>query len=334
MSDRGSAAKLPHAATAMAADTPGVPGIAADERATILLQGVSKWYGDVVAVSDVSFGVARGVTGLLGPNGAGKSTLLKMMAGLLKPSSGTIRIDGRPARGQIGVYRRLGLVHEAEAVYPFLTGREFVRLNATLQGLADPERATARALGAVEMTAAADRTIGGYSKGMRQRIKVAGALVHDPEVLLMDEPLSGMDPAQRAHMIQLIRELGATKTIVVSSHVLAEVERVARSILVIINGKLAAAGDYRVIRDRMDGHDRTIRIRTDEVRALAAELIGNATTRGVRIAGETLLLAETADARAFSVALPSLAQRAHARLFEVQAVDESLQSVFAYLVQR
>ena len=311
-----------------------LPGLAAGATPTIRVRGVSKWYGDIVAVSDVSFGVARGATGLLGPNGAGKSTLLKLMAGLLKPSSGTISINGQPARGRTDVHRHLGLVHEAETVYPFLTGREFVRLNATLQGLEDVERATALALETVEMTAAAGRKIGGYSKGMRQRIKVAGALVHDPDVLLMDEPLSGMDPAQRAHMIDLILELGATKTVVVSSHVLAEVERFATSILVIINGKLAAAGDYRVIREKMDEHDHTIRVRTDRVRALAAALIAHPATRSVRIAGDSLLLAETSDARAFSTSLPALARAAGARLLEVQPTDESLQSVFAYLVQR
>jgi ABC-2 type transport system ATP-binding protein len=311
-----------------------LPGVAAGAQPTIIVLGVSKWFGDIVAVSDISFGIAKGVTGLLGPNGAGKSTLLKMMAGLLKPSSGTVRINGRPARGDTDAYRHLGLVHEAETVYPFLTGRGFVRLIATLQGVDDVEQATAKALDTVDMSTAADRKIGGYSKGMRQRIKVAGALVHEPEVLLMDEPLSGMDPAQRAHMIDLIRGLGATKTVVVSSHVLAEVERVAGSILVIINGKLAAAGDHRVIRDRMDEHDHTIRIRTDRARTLAALLIDHPATRSVKIAGDDLLLAETSDARAFSAALPALARHANARLFEVQATDESLQSVFAYLVRR
>jgi ABC-2 type transport system ATP-binding protein len=334
MDDRLTSPGSPNAAPATTAAGAPLPGLAAGAQPTIFVQNVSKWYRDVVAVSDVSFGVARGVTGLLGPNGAGKSTLLKMMAGLLKPSSGTVRIIGRRARGDTGVYRHFGLVHEAETVYPFLTGREFVRLNAVLQGLKDVEQATVRALDTVEMTAAADRRIGGYSKGMRQRIKVAGALVHDPDVLLMDEPLNGMDPAQRAHMIQLVRELGATKTIVVSSHVLAEVERFAANILVIINGKLAAAGDYRVIRERMDEHDRTIRVRTNRARALAALLIHDPSTRSVRIAADTVLLAETSDARAFSAALPALARRADARLYEVQATDESLQSVFAYLVQR
>jgi ABC-2 type transport system ATP-binding protein len=169
---------------------------------------------------------------------------------------------------------------------------------------------------------------------MRQRIKVAAALVHDPDVILMDEPLNGMDPAQRAHMITLIRELGKTKTVLVSSHVLAEVERFADNILVIVNGKLAAAGDYRAIRDRMDDRDHSVRIRADHPRWLAVALIGHPATDSVRIDAESRLVAETRDVRAFYRALPVLAKRADVRLLEVQATDESLQSVFSYLVER
>ena len=311
-----------------------LPGVATGTEPTILVERVSKWYRDLVAVSDVSFGIAPGVTALLGPNGAGKSTILKMMAGLLRPSSGTIQIHGHSIRGTIDLYRRFGLVHESETVYPFLTGREFVRLNATLQKLKNADQATDQALATVEMTAVADRRVGGYSKGMRQRIKVAGALVHDPDVVLMDEPLSGMDPAQRAQMIDLIRSLGRTKTILISSHVLAEVERFADNIIVIVNGRLAAAGDYRVIRDKIDGHDHTVRIRSDHPRRLAVTLIGHPATRSVKVESGSRILAETSDARGFYRALPGLAKQANVRLLEVQAGDESLQSVFAYLVER
>ncbi|MDP9471663.1 MAG: ABC transporter ATP-binding protein, partial [Chloroflexota bacterium] len=178
-----------------------LPGLIAGRRPSIVVDHVSKWYGDVVAVSDVTFGVAPGVTALLGPNGAGKSTLLKMMAGLLAASSGDVRILDQPARGKPDAYRRIGLVPEQEYVYPFLTGCEFVRLNAVLQKLPDPDAATERAIATVDMTEAAKRKLGGYSKGMRQRIKVAAALVHDPDVLLMDEPLNGTDPVQRAGLI-------------------------------------------------------------------------------------------------------------------------------------
>jgi ABC-2 type transport system ATP-binding protein len=301
---------------------------------TLVVEHISKWYGDIVAVSDLTFGISTGVTALLGPNGAGKSTTLKMIAGLLAPSSGKIWIQGSPARGSSQTYRRLGLVHESEHIYPYLTGREFVRLNAIMQKLPDVDGATEQAIASVELTGAADRRVGGYSKGMRQRIKVAAALVHGPDVILMDEPLNGMDPAQRAHMIALIRELGKTRTLLVSSHVLAEVERFAANIVVIVNGKLAAAGDHRAIRDKIDAHDHAVRIRSSEPRMMAMALIGTPATRSVRIQDDGRLIAETNDVRAFYRSLPGLARQANVRLFEVGAADESLTSVFAYLVER
>jgi len=316
-------------------DAAPLPGLVPGETPTIVFDHVSKWYGDVVAVSDVSFGIAPGVTGLLGPNGAGKSTSLKMMAGLLAPSNGTVAIGGMPVRGKPGVYRNLGLVGEQEHVYPFLTGVEFVRMNAIMQKVPDPDAATRRAIALVEMGDAAERPVGGYSKGMRQRIKVAAALVHDPQTILLDEPLNGTDPRQRASLIALMRRLGEEgKTVVVSSHVLSEVERFARNILVIIDGKLAAAGDYRAIRDRMDQHPRTVALRADDARRLAAALVGQPATRAVRFEGEDRVIAETDDVRAFCAAVPLLARQAGVRLREVQPTDESLASVFAYLVGR
>jgi ABC-2 type transport system ATP-binding protein len=185
----------------------------------------------------------------------------------------------------------------------------------------------------VEMGDAQNRRIGGYSKGMRQRIKVAAAMVHEPDVLLMDEPLNGMDPAQRLHMINLIRELGRTKTVMVSSHILAEVERFAENVIVIVNGKLAAAGDFRAIRDRIDTHDHAVRIRSNEPRFLAMALIGHPSTKSVRIDREDRLVVETQDVRGFYIALPQLARKANVRLIDVSAADESLASVFSYLVE-
>ncbi len=312
-----------------------IPGMGGAGVATIELQKVSKWYGDIVAVSDVSFGIGQGVTGLLGPNGAGKSTALKMMAGLQAPSSGSVRIDGHSPRGNSSTYRTMGLVSEQEVIYPFLTGREFVRLNATLQGLKDRDQAVQRAIDLVDMESAAERKVGGYSKGMRQRIKVAGALVHDPSVILMDEPLNGTDPVQRAQLIRLIRELGASgKTVVVSSHVLVEVERFAENILVIINGKLAAAGDFRAIREKIDAHDHEVRIRTSDARKLASALIGESVVHAVRIDASGRIIASTGDVRAFYQLVPRAAQQQQVRLFEVQPTDESLSSVFSYLVEK
>ncbi len=310
-------------------------GLGTGDRATIELDQVSKWYGDIVAVSDVSFGIGPGVTGLRGPNGAGKSTTLKMMAGLQAPSSGRVTIDGQPARGRPRAYRNRGLVSEQEVIYPFLTGREFVRLNARLQKLPNPGEAVERVIDLVEMQGAADRKVGGYSKGMRQRIKVAGALVHNPDVILMDEPLNGTDPVQRAHLIRLIRDLGAAgKTVVVSSHVLVEVERFAQNILVIINGKLAAAGDFHAIRDRIDEHDHEVRIRASDPRRLAAALIGQPMVQSVRIDHNDRIVVATSDVRTFYQAVPIVAQRERIRLYEVQATDESLTSVFSYLVEQ
>ncbi len=311
-----------------------LPGLVIGQQPTLVVEHVSKWFGDIVAVSDVSFGVAIGVTALLGPNGAGKSTLLKMISGLLAPSSGKVWIQGGAARGNTQTYRRLGLVHESEHIYPYLTGREFVRMNAILQKLPKIDAATDQAIASVEMTAAADRKVGGYSKGMRQRIKVAAALVHGPDVLLMDEPLNGMDPAQRAHMIALIRELGRTRTVLVSSHVLAEVERFAGNIIVVVNGKLAAAGDFRAIRDKIDSHDHAVRIRSSDARMLAMALIGTPATRSVRVETDGRLIAETNHVRDFYRALPVLAKRSNVRLTEVVPADESLTSVFEYLVER
>ena len=312
-----------------------LPGMAVGQTPTIRVEHVSKWYGDVVAVSDISFGIAPGVTGLLGPNGAGKSTCLKMLSGLLAPSTGTITVAGESVRSNPAVYRHIGLVGEQEHFYPFLTGREFVRWNAVMQGIPNPDTATDRTIALVEMTEPAQRKIGGYSKGMRQRIKIAAALVHDPEIVLLDEPLNGTDPVQRAAIIDLMHRLGQEgRTVVVSSHVLSEVERFAQNILVIVNGKLAAAGDYLAIRERMDQHPHAIAIRANDPRRLAGALVAHPSIRSVRFDEDERLIAETDDIRAFSHALPIVARDANVRLLEVWPVDESLSSVFSYLVGR
>jgi ABC-2 type transport system ATP-binding protein len=309
-----------------------LPGLPPGSEAVITLHGVAKWYGDVVAVSDLTVGIGAGVTALLGPNGAGKSTILNLVSGLIRPSSGTVRVLGRPVRGDTDLYRDIGLAGEQEQLYGPLTGREFVRLNAILQKTPDPELATERTIALVDMAGVADRPVGGYSKGMRQRIKVAAALVHDPRVLLLDEPLNGTDPVQRASLIALIRRLGDEgKSVVVSSHVLSEVERFARNVLVIVNGKLAAAGDFRTIRERMDERDHVVRIRCDDPRRLAAALVVEPVTTSTRLA-DGRLIAETNDVRQFSRLVPEVARREGIRLFEIQPVDESLTSVFSYLV--
>ena len=306
----------------------------AGEGPTIALEGVSRWYGNVVAVNEISFEVSPGVTGLLGPNGAGKSTLLHMLSGFLKPSAGTVTVLGESPWGNPGLYRQLGLVPERESVYGGLTGYEFVLLSARLQGLADPHEATRRAIAEVDLGAAATRATGGYSKGMKQRIKVAAALVHDPSVLLLDEPFNGADPRQRLHMTELFRRLAAEgRTIVFSSHILEEVERLAERVLVIVSGRLAASGDFREIRRLMTDAPHTFVLRTSDNRRLAAALVGHDSVVGVDFGSEQLTV-RTSQLGAFARAAPVVARDADVSILELRPTDESLEGVFSYLVNR
>jgi ABC-2 type transport system ATP-binding protein len=297
------------------------------------LTDVSRWYGNVVAVNGVGFSIGAGVTGLLGPNGAGKSTLLHMIAGLLRPSAGTVTVDGRTTYGDPEVFRRVGLVPEREAVFGFLTGRAFVRLNADLQGVRAAADAVERALATVDLAGAADRALATYSKGMRQRAKVAAALVHDPGVLVLDEPFNGMDPRQRLHMMDLLRDLARDgRTILFSSHILEEVERVAERVLVVVAGRLAASGDFREIRRLMTDRPHAFRLRTSDDRALAAAIVARPTVAGVALEGDRLVV-HAADFAAFTGDLARIARAAGISIFELIPADESLESVFSYLVR-
>ena len=301
---------------------------------TVSVNAVAKWYGNVVAVNDVTFGLAPGVTGLLGPNGAGKSTLLHLIAGLLRPSAGSVTVDGRSTFGDPAIYRRVGLVPEREAIFPYLTAREFVRLSAQLQGLPLGSGAVDRALERVELSMSADRELATYSKGMRQRAKVAAALVHDPAVLVLDEPFNGMDPRQRLHMMALLREFAdAGRVILFSSHILEEVERVAERVLVVVAGRLAASGDFREIRRLMTDRPHSFTLRTSDDRALAVRLAGRAMVSGLALENGRLDV-RTADFAAFTRELPGLARDAGVSIFELAPADESLESVFDYLVRR
>ena len=300
----------------------------------ISLRSVSRWYGNVVAVNDVSFDLGPGVTGLLGPNGAGKSTLLHLMSGFLKPSAGEVVVAGGSAWGRPELYRAVGLVPERESVYPFLTGLEFARYNAVLQRLPDPDAAAARAMDTVDLGEARHRPIGTYSKGMRQRAKVAGALVHDPPVLLLDEPFNGMDPRQRLSMMELLQRMAAEgRTVLFSSHILEEVERLAERVLVVVAGRLAASGDFRAIRKLMTDRPHTLTVSSSDDRRLAAALLGEPAVFGVELADGTLVV-RAADLSAFSGAIARIARDAGIRLYEVVPTDESLESVFTYLVDR
>jgi ABC-2 type transport system ATP-binding protein len=301
----------------------------------VVAEGVSKWFGALVAVSDVSFEVGPGVTALLGPNGAGKSTMLRMLCGLARPSRGQVRVLGRDPRTDVAVTRSIGLVPQQESVFESLTADGFLRLTAVLHGLPDPGRAARGALEAVGLDPADSRRLPAYSKGMRQRVKIAQGLVHDPAVVVLDEPLTGLDPRQRAEMIALFQRLGdAGRCVLVSSHVLDEVERLGSRILVMSQGRLAAAGDFRELRALMDDRPLRVRVRTDRPRELAGALLESGVVVGVQLDGEQVLELDTTDARGLAQALAPVARERGAGLLEVTPLDADLESVFRYLVQR
>ncbi len=295
---------------------------------------VSHWYGDVVAVNDISCTVGAGITGLLGPNGAGKSTLLQLAAGLLAPSNGAVRVYGHAPTDGPAVYRRVALVPEREALPGMMTARAFVTARAVLLGVRDVKDAVDRALALVELDSAADRRVGGFSKGMRQRAKLAAALVHEPSLVLLDEPFNGLDPRQRLQMMRLLEaRADAGTAVLLSSHILEEIEGIASRILVMLSGRLAASGDYRTLRRLMTDQPHTVRVRSSDDRALASTLVHVPAVIGVEI-GSTGLAVRTTDYAEFARVIAPLAQQGGITLFEVESTDESLEHVFAYLVAR
>ena len=308
------------------------------------LSAVSRWFGNVVAVNDVTMTIGPGVTGLLGPNGAGKSTLIHMMGGFLPPSAGSVTLDDDVVWRNEDVYRRIGLVPEREAMYDATSGWQFVLANARLHRLPDPEAAARRAIDTVEMADAQSRDIGTYSKGMKQRIKMATALVHDPPVLLLDEPFNGMDPRQRLQLMDLLRGMGQQgRTVLFSSHILEEVEQIATDVQVVVAGRHAASGDFREIRRLMTERPHQYTVRSDDDRALAAAVMADGSVSGVELVtsaavggreGGPALHVEATDRASFVRLLPQVARRHGIRLFEVNPADESLESVFSYLVAR
>ena len=295
--------------------------------------GVSKWFGDLVAVSDVSFSVGPGVTALLGPNGAGKSTVLRMMCGLAKPSNGSVTVLGKDPRSDVSVLGRIGMAPQQESLLEHLSGREFVELAANLHRVPHPAESARKAIQTVELDPDDDRQLSSYSKGMRQRIKLAQAIVHDPVVIALDEPLTGLDPRQRREMIDLFHRLGAEgKCVIVSSHVLDEVERFGSRVLVIAQGRLAAEGDFREIRNLMDDRPLRISIRTDQPRVLAIALLDQGVISGCRLEGTDSVIVDTVDAAAFRRAVAPAARDRNASLHELRPLDDDLESVFRYLV--
>ncbi len=305
-----------------------------DVTTTLAFDDVSKWYGDTVAVASLTFSLSPGVTGLLGHNGAGKSTALKLCAGFATPSMGTVRVLGHDPRREPEVFRKVGVVPDVDGLWPFLSAREVIRTCAQLRDVADPGAATERVLGTVELTDAADRAVGGFSKGMRQRVKLACALVHDPELLLLDEPLNGTDPAQRRRIVELTRQLGEEgRTVLVSSHVLDEVERMAPRVVVLVNGRLVAEGDTHAIRELLRDRPRTVRVASDSSEQLAQALIGEHLVGAVRLAPPGLEL-ETADVDALGRRLVAIASERGIALDRVEPIGDDLESVYAYLTER
>ena len=302
----------------------------------LVAEHLSKWYGDVSGLNDVSVAVPPGITGLLGPNGAGKSTFLRLATGQLAPSAGTVRVLGEPIWGNPALYARLGVCPDQDAFYDRMTGRAWLEALVRLNGLSssDARAAARRALEAVELLDVADRAIGGYSKGMRQRVKLAQAIVHDPELLFLDEPLSGMDPLMRRKTIGLIKDWARQgRSIVVSSHVLHEVELMTSNILLFNNGRILAEGDIRQIRDLIDEHPHTVVIRAADPRGLARHLMAADGVVSVKFEDGAVVV-QTATPDAFYTRLTTLAASGEAgAVEEITTPDDNLQAVFTYLVR-
>jgi ABC-2 type transport system ATP-binding protein len=303
--------------------------------ACIEVQDVSKWFGSIVALSEVTCSIGEGITALLGPNGAGKSTLLRVLCGLTAPSRGEVRILGMVPRKDLALNRRVGLVPQQEALFDPLRAVEFVALAAELHGMASPGAAAVDALALVDLDPEDRRPVRTYSKGMRQRVKVAQALVHGPDVVLLDEPLEGLDPRQRLRMITLFRRLADEgRTVLISSHVLDEVERFGSRVLVIAQGRLAAEGDFHAIRELMDERPHRLRVGTDAPRVLAAGLLSSGAVSGAWVQGVDSLVVDTVDVASFRRSVAVVAREGGARLTEVVPLDDDLDSVFRYLVNR
>ena len=309
---------------------------AAMRAAAVSASHLSKWYGQVIGLNDVTVTVPSGITGLLGPNGAGKSTFLKVITGQLQPSQGEVTVLGEPIWGNPALYQRIGFCPEQDAFYERMTGLEWVSALVRLNGLGEQEALACarRALDAVDLLDAAGKKIGAYSKGMRQRVKMAQALAHDPELLILDEPLSGLDPLARRKAIRLIKEWGRSgKSIIVSSHVLHEIESMTSNILLINQGRILAEGNVHQIRDLIDEHPHTVFIRADQPRALAREFLSADDVLSLKFE-EQAVVVQTAKPDRFYSRLTELAASGElGSIHEVTSPDDNLQAVFKYLVK-
>jgi ABC-2 type transport system ATP-binding protein len=305
--------------------------------ALVTAEHLSKWYGQVSGLNDVTVTIPPGITGLLGPNGAGKSTFMKLMTGQLKPSQGTIRVLGQPIWGNPGVYAHIGFCPEQDAFYDRMTGLEWVTALVRLNGLgeAEADAAARRALEQVDLLEAAGKKIGAYSKGMRQRVKLAQALVHDPQLLILDEPLTGMDPLMRRKTIRLIKDWSRQgRHIIVSSHILHEIESMTSNILLINNGRILAEGNVHQIRDLIDTHPHTVYVRGADPRALARRFLAEDDVLSMKFEPGAVIV-ETARPDSFYARLTDLAASGEAgTIDEVASPDDNLQAVFRYLIKQ
>jgi ABC-2 type transport system ATP-binding protein len=324
----------------MTAPTASLANVARTEPApaapVVTAQQVSKWYGQVIGLNDVTVSVPAGITGLLGPNGAGKSTFMKLITGQLSPSKGSVQVLGEPIWRNPHLYFQIGFCPEQDAFYERMTGLEWVAALVRLNGLGEKEslEAATRALTVVDLMEAANKKIGAYSKGMRQRVKLAQAIVHDPALLILDEPLSGMDPIARRNSIRLIRQWARDgKSIIVSSHILHEIESMTSNILLINNGRILAEGDVHHIRDLIDEHPHTVYVRAADPRGLAREFLARADVRSLKFEPGAVVV-ETGKPDAFYARLTDLAASGeYGAIDEVTSPDDNLQAVFQYLVK-
>jgi len=303
----------------------------------IELTEASRWYGEVIGLNDVTCRVEPGITALLGQNGAGKTTLIRLITGQLRPTTGTVRVLGHDPFANVEVYRRLGYCPEIDNFYEFMTGQEFVYAMARLSGMdhAEATRVSGAALDRVRMTDSANRKIAGYSKGMRQRIKLAQAMIHDPSIVVLDEPLNGLDPIGRREIIEILVELSdAGKVIIVSSHILFEVEQMTRNLLLLHHGRLLAKGDLRVIRELIDKHPHRIRIESNTPRELAKRLVALPYIESLVFdpTQQTVEL-QTRDPGKFYDQLPQIAVEDGIDIQGFSSPDNNLEAVFRYLVE-
>jgi ABC-2 type transport system ATP-binding protein len=310
---------------------------AAAAGSVIAADHLSKWYGQVIGLNDVSLSVPPGITGLLGPNGAGKSTFMKLVTGQLKPSKGAITVLGQPIWNNPSLYARIGFCPEQDAFYERMTGREWVSALVSLNGVGESAARdlSARALETVGLSDAADKKIGAYSKGMRQRVKLAQALAHDPDLLILDEPLSGMDPLVRRRTIRLIKDWGRSgKSVLVSSHILHEIESMTSNILLINQGRILAEGNVHQIRDLIDEHPHTVFVRAENTRQLAREFLTDDQVLSLRFEDGGVVV-QTGKPDAFYARLTELAASGELGIIdEVTSPDDNLQAVFQYLVKQ